>query len=279
MNRNTITEIVNQIVAEILPSHETSKNVEIKSIIDPRPIKMKDIDKKSKQKCNIENIQVHFPYEKIYEAQISYMRDVIKSLWQKKNAILQSPTGTGKTLSLLCASLAWLKHHRENSNPANNTISVNETRIIYATRTHAQCKQVVDQIKKTAYFPTVSILGSRDISCVKNKKGEFKNADGISVKLWGEVLSARCKKARALTANADKKKLNYQDRPNETEEERKFREEQEYLSTCPYYKPFIMGNNSQFHIQALPNVNVNTDQILDIEEMVELGGKCKFCPY
>ena len=49
-----------------------------------------------------------FPYEP-YKPQIEYMKAVIQALNRSQNALLQSPTGTGKTLSLLCACLAWLE--------------------------------------------------------------------------------------------------------------------------------------------------------------------------
>ena len=57
---------------------------------------------------NILGIDIDFPF-KPYDVQVDYMTKVIESLQTRQNAVLESPTGTGKTLCLLCASLAWRK--------------------------------------------------------------------------------------------------------------------------------------------------------------------------
>eukprot|EP00171_Calliarthron_tuberculosum_P012799 IDg12799t1 len=54
----------------------------------------------------INGIDVDFPFTP-YKPQIDYMSRVIDALRSGHNALLESPTGTGKTLCLLCAALAW----------------------------------------------------------------------------------------------------------------------------------------------------------------------------
>ncbi|EGD73796.1 hypothetical protein PTSG_05489 [Salpingoeca rosetta] len=54
----------------------------------------------------IGGVWVSFPHNP-YDLQTAYMNSLIQALNEGKNAMLESPTGTGKTLCLLCASLAW----------------------------------------------------------------------------------------------------------------------------------------------------------------------------
>jgi hypothetical protein len=56
----------------------------------------------------IESVKIKFPFEP-YESQKNMMEKIIKCIRKSENALLESPTGTGKTLALLVASLAWQK--------------------------------------------------------------------------------------------------------------------------------------------------------------------------
>ncbi|KAK1434107.1 hypothetical protein QVD17_11025 [Tagetes erecta] len=126
----------------------------------------------------IRGINVEFPFE-AYECQIVYMEKVIQSLQEKSNALLESPTGTGKTLCLLCATLAWRKSlggfstgrragakHSEGLLSQSQEESSSLPTIIYTSRTHSQIRQVVQELKRTVYRPKMVVLGSREQLCI-----------------------------------------------------------------------------------------------------------------
>lgn len=71
----------------------------------------------------INGIKVKFPF-KPYPSQIGMMDRVIRALdGNKQHALLESPTGSGKTMALLCGVLSWIeeqkkKHNIENQGPS-----------------------------------------------------------------------------------------------------------------------------------------------------------------
>ncbi|KAG8044091.1 hypothetical protein GUJ93_ZPchr0852g18740, partial [Zizania palustris] len=68
-------------------------------------------------------VPVEFPY-KPYGTQLAFMGRVIATLDRarrqgRSHALLESPTGTGKSLSLLCSALAWQRHYPLRAPPAD----------------------------------------------------------------------------------------------------------------------------------------------------------------
>ena len=61
----------------------------------------------------LESIDFHHPFTP-YNVQLDFMRTVYQVLQTGSGqiGILESPTGTGKSLSLICASLTWLRHYK-----------------------------------------------------------------------------------------------------------------------------------------------------------------------
>lgn len=84
---------------------------------DPKPIP------NSKNTIHIGGLPVEFPYRP-YGSQLAFMNRVISTLDRSQrdghcHALLESPTGTGKSLSLLCSTLAWQQNQKLKNIRAN----------------------------------------------------------------------------------------------------------------------------------------------------------------
>ncbi|GJX64331.1 fanconi anemia group J protein, partial [Tanacetum coccineum] len=151
---------------------------------------------------NIGGIPIEFPFQP-YGSQLSFMSRVIATLDRAQrdghfHALLESPTGTGKSLSLLCSVIAWQKNHKAkltallyggkadpeamadvfgrgggfvpeaepsgNMMPTlsdTNNLTLKKIRgpvIYYATRTHSQISQVIGEFRKTNYHVPMAVL-------------------------------------------------------------------------------------------------------------------------
>ncbi|KAJ1661866.1 hypothetical protein EV178_006351 [Coemansia sp. RSA 1646] len=66
----------------------------------------------SDTKCStyyIGGVQIHFPFAP-YPSQLGMMNHMIRALNGSHNTMIESPTGSGKSLALLCAALGWRRH-------------------------------------------------------------------------------------------------------------------------------------------------------------------------
>jgi regulator of telomere elongation helicase 1 len=208
---------------------------------------------------SLRGVHVSFPFEP-YPSQLVFMERVIETLQApQRNALLESPTGTGKTLCLLCASLAWREMHKAHRqaeqlglhmHPQLKELAAGATaglpasepaatpsfgpapisRIIYMSRTHGQLSQVVRELRNTTYRPSVSLLGSRQQFCVHS---DVKKVPG------GQRQNTECQKLVSKQA-------------------------------CQFHRN--VTDHKYQHREVLTAA-------MDIEDLVKHGEKHKVCPY
>ncbi|XP_076973603.1 regulator of telomere elongation helicase 1 isoform X2 [Tamandua tetradactyla] len=206
-------------------------------------------------KITLNGVTVDFPFQP-YKCQQEYMAKVLECLQKKVSGILESPTGTGKTLCLLCTTLAWREHLRDtisahkiaervqgelfpdpafsswgSSTASGETIAcyTDIPKIIYASRTHSQLTQVISELRNTSYRPKVCVLGSREQLCI-HPEVKKQNSNHLQIHLCRKKVASR---SCHFYNNVEEKSL-----------------EQELVTP-----------------------------ILDIEDLVKSGGKHKVCPY
>ncbi|KAL4475054.1 hypothetical protein ABPG74_001750 [Tetrahymena malaccensis] len=121
-------------------------------------------DTKSIEDRQMSRILQIFPYDNPYDQQIESMRIILDILQNKQNLLFQSPTGTGKSLMVMCAAAAFAEYHNS------------QFQILFLTRTNGQINGLVKELNKIRniddFINKYSILAGRNNLCIK--KDQFR---------------------------------------------------------------------------------------------------------
>ena len=83
----------------------------------------------------VEELEVTFPYPRIYPEQYAYMLELKRSLDARGHSMLEMPTGTGKTITLLSLITSYQRAHPEMG------------KLVYCTRTIPEMEKVLEELK------------------------------------------------------------------------------------------------------------------------------------
>ncbi|KAK6029204.1 DEAD2 domain protein, partial [Ostertagia ostertagi] len=236
-----------------------------------------------------------FPFPP-YNIQLDLMREIKQCIEKGQVGIFESPTGTGKSLSVLCATMTWLEEfekkteedllkqsrlteevsdnedwilahkkkleimkikdeaydklqllekvkeklyqakagvikrdrkrrlrdegNSEELEPENDAAQpLKAVKVFYASRTHSQLEQLMDELKKTRFSPRVVTAASRQTLCVNEDVKRLK---------FSHLINERCMELRKGCALEGKRvKLDLKENPSTVKKA---------ASKCPYYR-------------------------------------------
>ncbi|KAF3036643.1 DNA-dependent ATPase of the nucleotide excision repair factor 4 complex [Didymella keratinophila] len=190
-------------------------------------------------KFMIDNLPVLFPYPRVYPEQYAYMCDLKRTLDQGGHCVLEMPSGTGKTVSLLSLIIAYQQFYPE------------KRKLIYCSRTMSEIEKALAELKALMKYRTQELgyeeefrglgLTSRKNLCLHPSVKREKS---------GNVVDARC---RSLTAGFVKEK----------------KERGEDVELCVYHD----------NLDLLEPHNLIPPGVFTFDGLLKYGEQQKQCPY
>ncbi|XP_066589764.1 general transcription and DNA repair factor IIH helicase subunit XPD isoform X1 [Prorops nasuta] len=191
-------------------------------------------------KIIVDGLIVFFPYDYIYPEQYAYMLELKRALDAKGHCLLEMPSGTGKTITLLSLIVAYM---------LENPLDI--TKLIYCSRTVPEIEKVIQELKRLIEYyeqetkskPKVLglVLSSRKNMCIHPEVSKEKD---------GKVVDGRC---HSYTASYVRERHNYDD----------------ITPVCNFYEGFDIEGREQ----------VIPAGIYSIDDMKDYGKDRNWCPY
>jgi DNA excision repair protein ERCC-2 len=187
----------------------------------------------------LDGLVVYFPYTFIYPEQYEYMRQLKKALDMKGPCVLEMPTGTGKTVSLLSLITSYQAQYEQTG------------KLIYCCRTVGEVEKTMEELRRVIQYRDAEMglsapktlciaLSSRKNLCIHPQVSEGRSRDTVD---------SRC---RDMTASWRRERAK-----NDPD-----------IELCDFYEGF------QEH-----GVEMRLHGIFSLEDLKEFGRQNRVCPY
>lgn len=188
----------------------------------------------------MDGLLVYFPYEYIYPEQYAYMLELKRTFDAKGHCLLEMPSGTGKTTTLLSLIVAYIM---ENPHIVR--------KLIYCSRTVPEIEKVIAELKhlmnyyekQTGVMPNITglVLSSRKNMCIHSE---------VSKERDGKIVDAKC---YGMTASYVRERATADDS----------------VAVCQYFEGF----------QAEGKESTLPPGVYSIDDLKEFGRERNWCPY
>ncbi|GLH11507.1 Regulator of telomere elongation helicase 1 homolog [Gryllus bimaculatus] len=191
-------------------------------------------------KLTVDGLLVYFPYDYIYPEQYAYMLELKRAIDAKGHCLLEMPSGTGKTVSLLSLIVAYMMAH-----------PLDVSKLIYCSRTVPEIEKCIEELKKLlAYYEKETLQKPKLVGLVLSSRKNLCIHPEVSKEREGKVVDGRC---HSLTATYVRERHHYD----------------ETVPLCTFYEGFdIEGREA-----PLP------PGVYNIDDLKEYGREKNWCPY
>lgn len=133
-------------------------------------------------KIDVDGLKVYFPYDYIYPEQYAYMLELKKGLDAKGHLVLEMPSGTGKTISLLSLIISYM---------AERPLDI--TKLIYCSRTVPEIEKVLEELAKLMrYVERETGTPSRLLGLAISSRKNLCIHEQVSKERDGRIVDSRC---------------------------------------------------------------------------------------
>ncbi|KAI9370807.1 hypothetical protein BJX61DRAFT_513947 [Aspergillus egyptiacus] len=187
----------------------------------------------------IDDLPVLFPYPRIYPEQYAYMCDLKKTLDAGGHCVLEMPSGTGKTITLLSLIVAYQQHY-----PTHR-------KLIYCSRTMSEIEKALAELRELMKYRTEQLGYTEDFRALGlTSRKNLCLHPSVKREKSGTIVDARC---RSLTAGFVKEK----------------KERGEDVELCVYHE----------NLDLLEPHNLVPPGVFTLDGLLNYGEQHKQCPY